>query len=310
MTHKIVFLDSATLKVKLRQPGFAHEWCAHEKTATDEIVDRLSNATIAITNKVPLRGEHLARLPALKMIAIAATGTDNIDLDYCKAHGIAVANIRNYARHAVPEHVFALILTLRRNILAYQNDVKNGLWQQSDQFCLATHQIQDLHGSTLGIIGYGTLGKAVALLAEAFGMRVLITRRQPGFVSRDELIRESDIISLHCPLTPNTRNIIGLAELRKMRRNALLINTARGGLVNEAALSQALREGWIAGAGLDVLSQEPPRDGNPLLDLNLPNLIITPHVAWTSDSAVQILADQLVDNIETFAGGKPQHLVT
>lgn len=140
-------------------------------------------------------------------------------------------------------------------------------------------------------------------------MRVLITRRQPGFATRDEVIRESDVISLHCPLTPNTRNIIGFDELRKMRRNALLINTARGGLVNEAALSQALREGWIAGAGLDVLSQEPPRDGNPLLDLNLPNLIITPHVAWTSDSAMRILADQLVDNIETFAGGKPQHLV-
>lgn len=310
MTHRIVFLDSATLKVKLRHPGFAHEWQEYDNTAVDEVTGRLSGATIAITNKVPLRKEFLTQLPCLKMIAVAATGTDNIDLDYCKAHGIAVANIRDYARHAVPEHVFALVLALRRNILAYRDDVKNGLWQQAEQFCLSTHPVQDLHGSTLGIIGYGTTGKAVARLAEAFGMRVLITRRQPGFASRDELFRESDIISLHCPLTSNTRNIIGLAELRKMRRNALLINTARGGLVDEAALAQALQEGWIAGAGLDVLTQEPPKDGSPLLDLNLPNLIITPHVAWTSTSAMQILADQLVDNIEMFAGGKPQHLVT
>ncbi len=309
MTHQIVFLDSATLTIKLRRPDFPHEWQEHENTAPDELVAALAGATIAITNKVALRKEVLARLPTLKMIAVAATGTDNIDLDYCKAHGIAVANIRDYAGHAVPEHVFALILALRRNIVAYQEDVKNGLWQQAAQFCLFTHQIEDLHGSTLGIIGYGTTGQAVARIGEAFGMRVLITRRQPGYATRDEVFRESDVISLHCPLTSNTRNIICLSELRKMRRNALLINTARGGLVDEAALAQALREGWIAGAGLDVLSQEPPHDSNPLLDLNLPNLIITPHVAWTSQSAMRNLVDQLIGNIEGFAAGKPQNLV-
>jgi len=235
---------------------------------------------------------------------------------YCREHGIAVANIRNYAVHTVPEHTFALILALRRNLLAYRQDVENGVWQKSDQFCFFTHDIGDLHGATLGIIGEGALGQGTAAIARAFGMQVLFADHEPPkapgveFTPLDEVLARADVLSLHCPLTPSTRNCIGIEQFRKMKRNALLINTARGGLVDEAALIQALDEGLIAGAGFDVLTVEPPRDGHPLLDIRRSNFILTPHVAWASDGAMQFLADQLIDNIELWARGTPQHLVT
>ena len=254
-------------------------------------------------------GESLLQLPEIRMVAVCATGTNNVDLDYCRSHGIAVTNIGNYAVHSVPEHVFMMVLALRRNFPGYNEDVRHGLWQQSDQFCLYTRPIMDLHGSTLGVIGHGTLGKAVARLGEAFGMRVLISEHKgasqvrPGYSSFDTVLTECDVVTLHCPLTPATQNIIGTAELKKMRRQALLINTARGGLVDEAALVNALRQGDIGGAGFDVLTTEPPRAGNPLLDLNMPNFILTPHVAWASRNAMQIMADQLIDNIEAFVRG-------
>ena len=287
-----------------------------KKTAPAEIVGRLDGATIAIINKVPMRAETLATLPQLKMIAVAATGYDVVDVAYCKEHGIAVANIRNYALHTVPEHAFALILMLRRNILAYRDDVQNGVWNKSDQFCFFTHDIGDLYGATLGIIGEGAIGQATANIARAFGMRVLFADHEPPkmpgveFTPFEHVLAESDVISLHCPLTPATRNLIDYAAFRRMKRNALLINTARGGLVDEAALIQALDEGLIAGAGFDVLTVEPPRNGHPLLDVRRANFILTPHVAWASDGAMQFLADQLIQNIELWAAGKPQHLVT
>ena len=218
--------------------------------------------------------------------------------------------------HTVPEHAFALILALRRNLLAYRRDVENGVWNESEQFCFLTHPIGDLHGSTLGIIGEGAIGQATAAIARAFGMRVLFADHAPPkmpdvvFTPHDEVLAESDVISLHCPLLPTTRNLIDLAAFRKMKRNALLINTARGGLVDEAALIRALDEGLIAGAGFDVLTTEPPRDGHPLLDIRRDNFILTPHVAWASDGAMQFLADQLSDNIDRWAAGEPQHLVT
>jgi glycerate dehydrogenase len=316
MKQRVVFLDRASLKAKVRKPACASEYVEYEKTAAEEIVPRLAGATVAIINKVPLRAQTLAQLPQLKMIAVAATGYDVVDVPYCKEHGIAVANIRNYAIHTVPEHAFAMILALRRNLLAYRQDVENGVWNKSEQFCFFTHDIGDLYGATLGIIGEGAIGQGTAAIGRAFGMRVLFADHAPPkmegvtFTPHDQVLAESDVISLHCPLMTATRNLIDLAAFRKMKRNALLINTARGGLVDEAALIQALDEGLIAGAGFDVLTVEPPRNGHPLLDVRRTNFILTPHVAWASDGAMQFLADQLIDNIERWATGNPQHLVT
>jgi len=316
MTHRIVFLDRSTLQARVRRPAFEHTWEEYAVTGAGELVERLQEATVAITNKVPLHAEALRRLPKLKLIAVAATGYDVIDIAYCQANGIAVANIRNYAVHTVPEHAFALITALRRNLLAYREDVEKGRWQQIDQFCFFDHPIRDLYGATLGIIGEGVLGQGTANIARGFGMRVLFADHAPPkapgvvFTPLDQVLAESDVISLHVPLTADTRNVIGIEQFRRMKRTAILINTARGGLVDERALVQALKEGLIAGAGFDVLTREPPREGNPLLELRLPNFILTPHVAWASDGAMQFLADQLVDNIEAFVKGSPQNLVT
>jgi glycerate dehydrogenase len=313
---RVVFLDRASLKAKLRGFAFPASYTEHQKTGLDEIVPRLAGADVAIVNKVPMRADTLRQLPQLKMIAVAATGYDVVDIPYCKEHGIAVANIRNYAVHTVPEHAFAMILSLRRNLLAYRQDVEAGVWHKSEQFCFFTHDIGDLYGATLGIIGEGAIGQATAAIGRAFGMRVLFADHAPpkmegvSFTPHDTVLAESDVISLHCPLLPATRNLIDIGAFRKMKRNALLINTARGGLVDEAALIQALDEGLIAGAGFDVLTVEPPKDGNPLLDVRRPNFILTPHVAWASDGAMQFLADQLIDNVDAWVAGKPQHLVT
>src|SRR6202171_614678 len=316
MTHRIVFLDRSTLQAKVRRPAFEHTWQEYPVTAVNELPERLHDATIAIANKVPLQAETLHRLPKLKMIAVAATGYDVIDIAYCKANGIAVSNIRNYAVHTVPEHAFALILALRRNLFAYRDDVANGKWQQVDQFCFFDHPIRDMFNATLGVIGEGALGQATAKIARGFGMKVLFADHAPPkmpdvqFTPFDEVLSTSDVISLHAPLTPDTRNIIGMKKLRKMKRTAILINTSRGGLVDEQALAEALTQGLIGGAGFDGLTKEPPKEGDPLLDLRLPNFVLTPHVAWASEGAMQFLADQLIDNIEAFIAGKPQHLVT
>jgi len=313
---RVVFLDRASLKAQVRKSAFAAEYIEYAKTAVGEIVPRLSGAAVAIINKVPMRADTLQQLPQLKMIAVAATGYDVVDVEYCQQHGIAVANIRNYAVHTVPEHAFAMILALRRNLLSYRQDVEAGVWNKSEQFCCLTHDIGDLHGATLGIIGEGAIGQATAAIGRAFGMRVLFADHPPpkmagvDSTSHDEVLAQSDVVSLHCPLLPATRNLIDMSAFRKMKRNALLINTARGGLVDEAALIQALDAGLIAGAGFDVLTVEPPTDGHPLLDLRRPNFILTPHVAWASDGAMQFLADQLIDNIDAWASGNPQHLVT
>jgi glycerate dehydrogenase len=226
-----------------------------------------------------------------------------------------VSNIRNYAHAALPEHTFALILALRRNLLAYRADIEAGKWQRSARFCLFDHPIRDLHGSRLGLLGYGALGKGVAHLAQAFGMEVVVHTRtptdDPGVrnVSLGELLETSDVLSLHAPLTDQTRNIIGAGELKRMKPSAILINTARGGLVDEHALAEALLANTIAGAGFDVLTQEPPPDDNVLLNLRLPNFLLTPHSAWASAQAMQLLADQLIENIEAFAAGTPQNVV-
>jgi glycerate dehydrogenase len=313
--EKIVFLDRSTVIANVRQPAFPHQWEEHQATSAEQVLARLKDATIAITNKVHLRRETLAQLPKLKMVAVSATGTDNVDIAYCKERGIVVSNIRNYAAHTVPEHVFMLTLALRRNLLAFREDMQKGEWQKAAQFCLFTHPVRDLYGSTLGIMGGGSIGKSVAQIAQAFGMKVLfaehkgIAEVRPGYTAFDTVLRESDVITLHLPLKENTRHLISTAEFERMRPGALLINTARGGLVDEVALLEVLRSGRIGGAGFDVLAKEPPTDGHPLLDVNLPNFILTPHIAWSGREAMQTMADQLIDNIEAYAAGTPRNLV-
>jgi glycerate dehydrogenase len=313
--EKIVFLERNTLNMEFPGPRFEHDWVEYGETEPGQIVERLHDATIAICNKLPLRQPDLSHLTKLKLIAVAATGVDNIDLAYCKSRGIAVCNTRNYAKHSLPEHVLMLMLALRRNLIAYHQDVLDSKWQQAKQFCLLNHTIHDLHGSKIGIIGYGTLGKAVAALAGSIGMQVLVAERKHANVTREgrtafgQVLRLSDVLTLHCPLTRETRNMIDTEEFRMMKRDALLINTARGGLVREEALVEALQAGVIAGAAFDVLSEEPPRHGTILLYQDLPNLIVTPHVAWASREAMQTLADQLIENIEAFIRGEPKNLV-
>jgi glycerate dehydrogenase len=316
MSQQVVFLDRQSVRANVRRPRCAADYVEHDKTAPAEVLERLRDATVAIVNKVVLRDETLARLPKLKLIAVAATGYDCVDVESCRRRGIAVANIRNYAVHTVPEHVFAMVLALRRNLLAYRHDVEQGLWQRADQFCLLTHPIGDLFGATIGIIGEGAIGQGTAAIARGFGMKALFADHEPPkapgveFTPLAQVLEASDVISLHLPLTAGTRNMIGIEQLRRMKRNALLINTARGGLVDEQALIRALDQGLIAGAGFDVLTMEPPREGNPLLDVRRHNFILTPHVAWASDGAMQALADQLIDNIDAWADGKPQNLLT
>lgn len=315
---RIVQLESESLIADVRRPAFAHDWIEYPKTAAAQVIERLAGADIGITNKVPIDAAAVAALPDLKMIAVSATGTNNVDLDACRARGIVVSNIRGYAEHTVPEHVMALLLALSRNLVAWRETLQTGAWQRAEQFCLFDYPIRDLHGATLGLIGSGTLGNGVARLAEAFGMRVLRAEHKgapgvrAGYTAFADVLAEADAISLHCPLKPATTGLIGESELRAMKRSALLINTARGGIVDEAALVRALKEGWIAGAGFDVVTVEPPPAGHPLLDpalLALPNFLLTPHVAWSSRPAMQTLADQLIANIEAFVAGSPQNRV-
>jgi len=316
--HKIVFLDRSTIapQINLRRPRFDHELIEHERTSPGDVVARLAGASVAITNKVSLTASVLERLPELRLIAVAATGTDCVDKQYCETHGIAVANIRGYAVNTVPEHTFALILALRRSIVAFRNDVLAGEWQKAGQFCFFNHPIRDLAGARLGIIGEGVLGQRVAELARAFGMVPLFAAHKgrsglgPLYTPWQEMLETSNIITLHSPLTPETRGMIAMPEFRAMKRRPLIINTARGGLVDENDLVQALDDGLISGAGFDVVTGEPPSPDNALMRAaRRPNVILTPHVAWASDEAQQALADQLMDNIENFVAGRPSNLV-
>lgn len=314
--ERIVFLERETIKADFRRPNFDHEWVEYADTRPSEVGERVRPASIIISNKLSLGQPQLSHAPELKLIAIAATGSDCVDLDYCRRREITVCNVRGYAVNSVPEHVLMLILALRRNLLLYRQDVQDSKWQQSKQFCWLTHPLHDIKGSTIGIIGYGSIGKSMAQLAELVGMRVLISEHKnaksirAGRTAFDDLLAQSDVLALHCPLTDETRDMFDRPEFELMKRSALLINTARGALIQDEALIAALREGLIAGAAIDVLREEPPRDGSPLLDLNLPNFIVTPHVAWASDEAMQTLADQVIDNLEAFFAGRPQNVLT
>jgi glycerate dehydrogenase len=315
---KIVFLDRDTISpdTTLRAPSFAHEWVQYDRTRAEQAAERIRDADIVIVNKVKLPAEVLAQAPKLKLIAVAATGTDNIDLAACQQRGIVVSHVRNYAVHTVPEHTFALIFALRRSICAYRDAVKAGRWQEAAQFCFFDHPIRDLTGSTLGIIGDGVLGQAVAGIGRALGMRVLFSahkgRAGQGrlYTPFEEVLRQADVLTLHCPLNANTRHMIGPAEFAQMARKPLLINTGRGGLVDEAAVGPALQAGQIAGAAFDVTSVEPPPVDHPFMALlDRPDFILTPHVAWASAEAIQALADQLIDNVEAFVRGTPVNQV-
>lgn len=316
--QRIVFLDRSTIapQIRLRRPAFAHELVEHATTRADEVVERLRGATVAILNKVPIDAAALAQLPDLRLVAVAATGTDCVDKAACAARGVAVSNIRGYAVNTVPEHAFALIFALRRNIIAYRDDVIAGRWQQSGQFCFFDHPIRDIAGARLGIIGEGVLGQRVADIGRALGMVTMFAAHKgshglgPLYTPWQQVLEDSDVITLHSPLTPQTRGMIAMPEFRAMKRRPLIINTARGGLVNESDLVTALDEGLISGAGFDVVTEEPPSPDNPLMRVaNRPNVIVTPHVAWASDEAQQALADQLMDNIEAFVAGRPVNLV-
>ena len=316
--ERIVFLDRATIapQIRLRPPRFEHRLVEHAQTTPDEVAARLDGATVAITNKAPIGAATLARVPTLKLVAVAATGTDCVDKAACAERGVAVANIRGYALNTVPEHTFALILALRRNVVAYRESVLAGRWQQSGQFCFFDHPIRDLAGARLGIVGEGVLGQRVAEIGKAFGMQPMFAAHKgkaglgPLYTPWPQMLETSDVITLHSPLTPETRAMIAMPEFEAMKRRPLIVNTARGGLVDEADLVRALDRGLVSGAGFDVTDGEPPPPDHPLMKAaSRPNVILTPHVAWASDEAQQALADQLVDNIENFIAGRPTNLV-
>lgn len=315
---RVVFLDRNTMpeEIDLRTLDFPHELVEFARTSADEVATRIAQADVVITNKAPVRAAAIHGSPNLRMIAIAATGSDVVDIEACARKGIVVSNIRDYATNTVPEHTFALILALRRSIVAYRQSVRDGAWQRSGQFCYFDYPIRDLAGSTLGIIGDGVLGRAVADLGKAFGMRVLFSSYKgvsgmgPLYTPFEDMLRQSDVITLHVPLVPSTHNLIAAAEFAQMERRPLLINTARGGLVDENALCDALESGQILGAGFDVTTVEPPPVNHPFMRLlALPNFILTPHVAWASREAIQSLADQLIENIELFWHGRPRNVV-
>ena len=311
----IVVLDRDTLVNRPFDFDFPHTLSSYGTTEAHETLERIRGADIVITNKVVISAQAFAKNPQLKLVAVTATGVNNVDVEAAKQNGTAVCNIRAYGNESVAEHAFMMMITLMRNLPAYQRDVAAGLWENSPFFCHLGAPMRDLNGKTLAIFGRGNIGKTLATYAQAFKMNVVFAEHKnaqsvrDGYVSFDEAIRSADVVSLNCPLTPQTANMIGEAELQQMKPGAILINCGRGGLVDEAALVAALKYGQIGGAGFDVLTQEPPRDGNPLLKARLPNLIVTPHIAWASQEAANRLFDILVDNINRFVAGNPQNLV-
>jgi glycerate dehydrogenase len=314
-----VFLDRDTVDRGDLELGVLRHalpnWRMYDTRDPAPVAERVAGAAVVVSNKVVLDAGLLeAARGHLRLVCIAATGTNNVDLAAAARLGIPVCNARAYATPAVVQHVFALILALSTRLLDYQRAVREGQWARSPFFCLLDFPIRELAGRRLGIVGYGELGRGVANVARAFGMEVLIAQRpggagRPGHLPLVELLPQGDVLSLHCPLTPQTRGLIDEEALSLMRQDAVLINTARGGIVDEAALAAALREGRLAGAGIDVLAEEPPVHGSPLLEPGIPNLIVTPHVAWASRASRQRLLDEVAENIRAFRAGRPRNLV-
>jgi glycerate dehydrogenase len=316
---KAVFLDFATMGAGLdlgELESLVSELVVYEHSPDATVAVRIADAEIIFTNKIRLTRELLEQAPKLKLIALTATGTDNIDTACAKEHGIAVANIRHYCTQSVVEHVFGVLLSLTHSLERYHAAVHAGDWQRSTDFCMLHHPVRELSAMTLGIVGYGALGQGVARIAREFGMTVRVSARAgtegmpDDRVGFDQLLAEADVISLHCPLNDATRNLFGAREFAAMKSSAILINTARGGLVDSQALADALANGQIAAAAIDVLPQEPPVDGDPLLEYRGDNLIVTPHIAWATDEARQNAINELVANTRAFLDGTERNRVT
>ena len=316
---RICFLDRSTIRddIHIRRPDFTHHWKEYDVTDSQQLaIQRLKDIDIVITNKVPIGRQLIEACPAIKMIAVAATGVDHIDLEACREKDITVSNIRNYALHTVPEHVIAMMLCLRRQVIQYRQEVIDGRWQQEQNFCFFDRPIEDINGAVLGIIGYGAIGQATARLAHALGMTVQYTSRSrketelADAVDLQTLLQTSDVISCHCALTPETHHLINEKSLSVMKPSAIIINTARGAVVDDQALAHSILNKKIAGAGLDVLPEEPPAADSPMMQLaNHSNVILTPHIAWASQQAMQTLSDQLIRNIESYVEGRPENVV-
>ena len=315
---KAVFLDYATMGSDLDLAPLQRLFASLElfdDTSDDELADRIRDVEFIFTNKIRLTDELLRDANKIRFIGLTATGTDNIDLQTAQQKGIAVANIRAYCTRSIVEHVIGSLLMLTHSLGRYNQAVRAGDWQQAKEFCMLNYPIRELAGMTLGIVGYGTLGQGVAAAAEALGMRVLISAR-PGSnnvpadrVAFDRILARSDVISLHCPLTSETRGLFDAEAFARMKHAAILINTARGGLVDSDALVAALESGHLFGAAIDVLTREPPVNGDPLLDYAGDNLIMTPHIAWGTDQARQNAIDELAANAEAFLAGKERNRV-
>lgn len=316
---KAVFLDFATVgsdeldDSPLR--NLTDEFHVYDNTPADEVVSRIDGAEFVYVNKIRMTREIIESASSLRFIGLVATGVDNVDLDAARERGVAVCNIRAYCTNSVVEHVFAMLLSLSHSLGPYHQSVRRGDWANAVNFCMLGYPLRELAGRRIGIVGYGELGRGVARVAEAFGMNVLVSKR-PGskgtYANRmdlDEVLRTCDVLSLHCPLTEDTAGLIGKAELERMKNTAILINTARGGLVDSAALVAALGSGTIAAAGIDVLSHEPPVDGDPLLEYDGDNLIITPHVAWATEEARQNAINEVAANVVAFLRGEERNRV-
>lgn len=312
---KIVFLDGASLPYPMDRPAQATNWTVRESTSQDELVSVLAEADVAITNKVKLGRVQLEQLPNLKLICVAATGYDCVDVSACRDLGVTVCNAPAYSASSVAEAVIASLFALRRRLFEYRKAATKR-WPESHHFCVHGTPIQDIKGSTLGIVGWGDIGSRVAQLAVGLDINVIFAEHRgaahvrEGYVPFETVLQEADAISLHCPLTPQTRHLIGAEQLSQMKQGALLINTARGPLVDEQAVLAALHSGHLGGAALDVLDVEPPRADHPLLNADLSNLIVTPHVGWASQSSVARLINTLLSNIAAYASGKAINVVT
>jgi len=315
--RRAVFLDAGSLAqsamdmTPLEDPSLA--WEFYDTTSVDALRERIAEAGIVVTNKVVLDQAAITAAEQVRLICVAATGTNNVDLAEARDRGITVCNVPGYTTPSVVEHVFALLLSLMRHLPDYHRAVQSGRWQGSAHFSFIDFPIHELHGKVMGIVGYGELGRAVGQVAEAFGMRVMVAERtgseaRPGREPLSEVLRHADVLTLHCPLTDETRGLIGAKELQLMKRGAVLINTARGGIVDELALLEALRSHHLGGAGVDVLTQEPPVD-NPLLSQGVPNLIVTPHIAWASRESRRRLVNELAANIQAYLQDKPRNVV-
>lgn len=285
------------------------------RTTPDQVIERLKGATVAITNKIVIDAQAMAASPELKLILISATGTNNVDLAAARSHDITVCNCQGYGTPSVAQHTIMLLLNLATRLADYQKAVGEGRWQQASQFCLLDYPIVELEGKTLGLLGHGELGSAVGRLAEAFGMRVLLGQipgrpARPDRLPLEQLLPQVDALTLHCPLNEHTRNFIGARELALLKPGTFVVNTARGGLIDEQALAEALRSGHLGGAATDVLSVEPPTQGNPLLAGDIPRLIVTPHNAWGSREARQRIVGQMSENAQGFFSGKARRVVS